>query len=97
MSDQPITTEADAKREAEKRKEAANQTRMAYGRVFGTPDGERILADLQAAFGWREGVETSAYRPDLAPEAAIHRDGQRDPIRHILRMINAGKPKPNEA
>ena len=89
----PIRSEADAAEEAEKRQEAAKQLRMAYGRVFGTPDGQTILEDLQARYGWRDGVELPCYQAGIKPEDAIHRDGCKEPVRYISRMIRAGQPK----
>lgn len=93
----PIRSEADAAEEAEKRQEQAKQLRMVYGRVFGSPDGMSILADLQARFGWKDGVELPSFQPGLRSEDAIHRDGMKEPIRYISRMVNAGQNKPNEA
>lgn len=82
---------------AERRTESQKQLRLAYGRVFETPDGKAILEDLQARYGWKGGIELPSYTPQATAESAIHRDGMKEPVRHILRMVNAGQPKPEEA
>lgn len=92
----PIKTAAEAAQQKEDMAEAAKQLRLAYGRVFGTPDGQRVLADLQARFGWKDGIELPCFTPGLRPEDAIHRDGMKEPVRHISRMIRAGEPNQTE-
>lgn len=93
----PIRTDADAAAQAEKMAEDKRQHRMLYGRVFGTPDGKRVLADLMKRYGWDEdGVELACFQPGMAPTDAIHRDGMKEPVRYISRMI-AGKTNPTEA
>lgn len=93
----PIKDAQDAAKEEEKRQEQARQLRMAYGRLFGSPDGQRVLADLQARYGWKDGVELPCYTPGMQATDAIHRDGMKEPVRYISRMSNAGQPNPNEA
>jgi len=79
-------------------KEEKQQLRMAYARLFASADGLAVLADLQAQFGWRDGVERSTYQFGIAPNDFIHRDGAKEPVRHILRQISPIdgelKPKP---
>ena len=79
-------------------KEEKQQLRMAYARLFASVDGLAVLADLQAQFGWRDGVERSTYQFGIAPNDFIHRDGAKEPIRHILRQIGPinGEPKQNK-
>ena len=91
---QPIRTDAEAQEQRERIAEEQKQLRMLYGRVFGSPDGQRVLADLQTRFGWKDGVELPCFTPGLRSEDAIHRDGMKEPVRHISRMIRAGEPNP---
>ena len=87
--------------EREAREEQAKQLRLAYGRIFGSQDGQLILADLKKRYGFgRGGVELPCYVPLMAPNDFIPRDGMREPVRYILRQItpNDGEhTQPNEA
>lgn len=56
--------------------------RAAYRAVFGTPDGERVLADLAQTTRFTE----TPLVPGAPDETAVA-IGQHDVVRHILRMI----------
>lgn len=70
----------------EKREEEAKQLRLAYGRIFGSMDGQLVLADLKKRYGWRDGVELPCYTSGLSANDFIHREGMREPVRYILRQ-----------
>ncbi len=74
--------------EAQKRQEAAKQLRFAYARLFASADGQVVLEDLKRQFGfYPNGLEKSTYTPGLPPNDFIHRDGAKQPVRHILKQI----------
>lgn len=96
-----IETNTTDREAAEKREEAAKQLRMAYARLFASADGQVVLADLKREFGfYANGLEKSTYQPGLPPNDFIHRDGAKQPVRHILRKItpiDGEHSTPNEA
>ena len=53
----------------------------AYANTFGTPDGFRVLEDLELSFGG------SCYTKG-DPYDTIYREGQRDVLTRIKRMIS---------
>jgi hypothetical protein len=73
--------------EREKRDEEAKQLRLAYGRIFGSEDGKLVMADLKRRYGWRDGVEMPCYTSGLCSNDFIHREGMREPVRYILRLL----------
>ena len=78
----------EAREEAEKRAEAQKQMRFAYARLFASADGQVVLEDLKRQFGfYPNGLEKSTYTPGLPPNDFIHRDGAKQPVRHILKQI----------
>jgi hypothetical protein len=83
-----ITEDPKDREEAEKRQEAQKQLRFAYARLFASADGLVVLEDLKRQFGfYRNGLEKSTYTPGLPPNDFIHRDGAKQPVRHILKQI----------
>lgn len=89
-----ITSEAEAAlllADKEARDEAKRQLLMAYGRFANSEDGRLIIGDLMKRYGWStEGIERPCFQPGMQPEDAIHRDGMKEPVRHILAMSNLG-------
>jgi hypothetical protein len=86
---QPATPE-----EVERRQQAQAQLRADY-QWFNGEQGQRVLADLCAAFGWNK---PSAV-PGLTNEEVWLREGMKNPIRHILYMSSPipELPKPLQA
>lgn len=80
-----MSTDADRAR-------AIARTGLAYHRVFGTPDGKAVLADLVKCFG----LEMPAYIPDSSgvynDTLGKLRDGQRSVYLHILAKLSV-KPE----
>jgi hypothetical protein len=65
----------------------AKQLRMSYGMLFGSEHGKRVLEDLKRRYGFSpDGTELPIYSPGLDAMTTTHRDGMREPVRHILRM-----------
>jgi len=83
-------TEAELIADAAKREVQRNQLRHDYAETFSGERGERVLEDLFQRYGFREGVELPSYRvgADHANMAFI--EGQKEVVRHILRMT--GQP-----
>ena len=100
MKPNPVKTKADAEAQEEQIANKRIQARQAYARLFSSPDGKVVLADLMEAFGWREGVELPCYKPGINDNDSSHRDGMKEPVRRILRMSGLGivieNKNPNE-
>lgn len=97
----PQDRRPDSKEEAE-HKEKQRQLRMTYASVFATPNGQIILADLKQRYGFApDDTELPIFIPGLDAATVSHRDGMREPIRHILRqkapLPEKTNPKPTTA
>lgn len=97
-----LTIEEQRKRKREEREAEIRRVVMAYKRVFSTEDGQMILADLSAAFGWTLPVFLSTgVKPGMVSfdnAYAAKRDGQQDIYRHInAKLIAPDFPDGNPA
>lgn len=76
-------------REAAARDHAA-KVRTAYCRVFESEGGKLVLSDLLQKFGFTsDGIENPSYTPGLDAAQVAHREGMKEPVRHILASIRA--------
>ena len=88
-----VTIEEERKRKREQREADIRRTIMAYKRVFSSADGQTILADMSAAFGWELPVFLSTgVKPGQISFCELYgakRDGQQDIWRHIKAKLAA--------
>lgn len=84
-----IQSPEEAAEQVARNKERENQLKQAYSRFLESEDGQNIMEDLMGRYGWRNGMEMPTYRTGMTSMDASHRDGMKEPIRHILAM--AGK------
>ncbi len=61
------------------------ELKLAYRRAFNTDDGEKVLSDLKARFGF----ETTTYTDN--PYNSAFNEGQRATVLLIVRMLTEGK------
>ena len=61
------------------------ELKLAYRRTFNTEDGEKVLSDLKARFGF----ETTTYTDN--PYNSAFNEGQRATVLLIVRMLIEGK------
>ena len=61
------------------------ELKLAYRRTFNTEDGETVLSDLKARFGF----ETTTYTDN--PYNSAFNEGQRATVLLIVRMLTEGK------
>lgn len=73
------------KAEALKRERERQKITNAYHRVFGTKEGQAVIADLKAQFATESQVFLPGY--DFNPVVAALRDGQRGVILHIESVL----------
>lgn len=94
----PIPEPTEEQRRLELHKQ---QMRMSYGMVFHSEHGKRVLADLKARYGWDGEIERPSYRPGMTFDQVAAADSIKEPIRHILAMIQPfpeqPQPKPTTA
>jgi hypothetical protein len=64
------------------------ELKLAYRRVFNTDDGEIVLNDLKARFGF----ETTTFADN--PYQTAFNEGQRATLLLIVRMLAEGKEPP---
>lgn len=85
--------------ELQKAAERQKQLRMDYGQVFGSEAGRRVLSDLKRRYGWNGDVEHPSARAGARAEDVFLIDGMKEPVRHILAMLQPTdeQPKPTEA
>jgi hypothetical protein len=62
------------------------ELKLAYRRTFNTEDGERVLKDLKLRFSF----EASTFVPN-DPHYSAFKEGQRDAVLLIVRMLSEGK------
>lgn len=84
-----ITSAKAAKEQQRIKASKSHQLKVVYGRVFNSADGQLILEDLQRQFGFRKGVENQSYSQGISSLDMVARDQMKQPVRHILRMIDA--------
>ena len=73
----------------EDRKLALDELKAKYSRVFGSIEGQDVLDDLQAQFGFRDGIELKSYQPQMSANDVIARDAAKQGILYIFRMLGA--------
>jgi hypothetical protein len=61
------------------------ELKLAYRRTFNTEDGDKVLSDLKARFGF----ETTTYTDN--PYNSAFNEGQRATVLLIVRMLIEGK------
>jgi len=61
------------------------ELKLAYRRTFNTEDGNKVLSDLKARFGF----ETTTYTDN--PYNSAFNEGQRATVLLIVRMLTEGK------
>ena len=61
------------------------ELKLAYRRTFNTEDGNKVLSDLKARFGF----ETTTYSDN--PYNSAFNEGQRATVLLIVRMLTEGK------
>ena len=61
------------------------ELKLAYRRAFNTEDGDKVLSDLKARFGF----ETTTYSDN--PYNSAFNEGQRATVLLIVRMLTEGK------
>ncbi len=61
------------------------ELKLAYRRTFNTEDGDKVLSDLKARFGF----ETTTYTDN--PYNSAFNEGQRATVLLIVRMLTEGK------
>ncbi len=61
------------------------ELKLAYRRTFNTEDGDKVLSDLKARFGF----ETTTYSDN--PYNSAFNEGQRATVLLIVRMLTEGK------
>lgn len=83
----PIRNDEDAAAQLERRREQDKQLSLAYNRLFKTVDGSLILDNLMNRYGWQDGVEAPSYRLGSSSTDTAARDGMKEPVRYILRML----------
>lgn len=85
--------------ELQKAAERQRQLRIDYGTVFGSLAGQRVLEDLKKRYGWNGAVENPSARVGARAEDVFLIDGMKEPVRHILAMLQPvdEQPKPTEA
>jgi hypothetical protein len=88
-----LNIEEDRKRKREEREATIRRIVMAYKRVFSTEDGQLILEDLTAAFGWKLPVALStAAKPGIVSYDPLYmaiRAGQHEIYLYIQRKLEA--------
>jgi hypothetical protein len=88
-----LTIEEQRKRKREEREAEIRRIVMAYKRVFTSADGQAVLQDLSAAFGWTLPVFLSTgVKPGMVSFDGLYgakRDGQQDICRHINAKLAA--------
>jgi hypothetical protein len=88
-----LTIEDERKHKRELREAEMRRIVMAYKRVFSSEDGQMILNDLSAAFGWTLPVFLSTgVKPGVVSFDELYgakRDGQQDIYRHITAKLAA--------
>lgn len=67
------------------RKESPTDIARAYGRLFSTADGRRVLEHLQVTTLYR------AQAPDISDAQIRHLEGQRFVVFQIIRQIERGR------
>ncbi|EIP99337.1 hypothetical protein OpiT1DRAFT_03851 [Opitutaceae bacterium TAV1] len=76
-----MQTESDRYNEEQKLREA-------YAAVFNNGSGQTVLNDLFRAFGFTpDGIENPSFTGDCPTTTVIHREGMKEPVRHILAML----------
>lgn len=90
---------ADTITQAIENAERKKQLRLAYAKVFTSESGRLVLEDMKKRFGWDGDVERPSCRPGMAPTDAFLVDGMKEPVRHILAMLQTvdEQPKPTNA
>lgn len=85
--------------EVQKAAERQKQLRLDYGAVFGSLAGQRVLEDLKKRYGWNGAVELPTARVGARAEDVFLIDGMKEPVRHILAMLQPvdEQPKPTTA
>ncbi|EIQ00868.1 hypothetical protein OpiT1DRAFT_05425 [Opitutaceae bacterium TAV1] len=84
-----ISESANYQREQAAR-EHAEKMRNAYCRMFASDHGKLVLADLLAKYGFTEdGIENPSYLPGRDAAEVAHKEGMKEPIRHILAAIRS--------
>ena len=73
------------KASALRRQRERQKTTNAYHRVFGSKDGQSVIADLKAQFATESQVFLPGY--DFNPVVAALRDGQRGVVLHIESIL----------
>jgi len=68
-------------------KERSIQKTRAYVHTFGSKEGQAVLADLLLQAGWRNGVENLNFYGEDTHASIAFREGQREIVRHILRIL----------
>ena len=66
------------------------ELKLSYRRTFNTDDGEAVLGDLKARFGF----ETTTYSDN--PYTTAFNEGQRAAVLLIVRMLTEQKEPQNE-
>ena len=61
------------------------ELKLVYRRTFNTEDGDKVLSDLKARFGF----ETTTYTDN--PYNSAFNEGQRATVLLIVRMLTEGK------
>ncbi len=72
------------------------QMRLDYTRLFTSEIGGKVLADLKGRYGWQGSVERPSARVGARAEDVFLTEGMKEPIRHILAMIESEDNKPTE-
>ncbi len=73
---------------------------LSYKKVFSTPDGKRVLADLMENFPFerlRYDAPSTRSNPLASMIGAMHFDGSAAVTKHISDHIKAGEAKPTPA
>lgn len=70
------------------------QLRMSYGMLFSSEHGKMVLADLKRRYGFDGDIERPSYRAGMSFDAVAAADSLKEPIRHILAMIQPPSDKP---
>lgn len=80
----------DAEIEQHKAEKARREAilRKSYFDVFKSDGGKAVLADLRLRYGFEsDGVERPSARIGMRAEDVFLTEGMKEPVRHILRMI----------
>tara|TARA_R110000868_G_scaffold151117_3_gene374735 strand:- start:14590 stop:14922 length:333 start_codon:yes stop_codon:yes gene_type:complete len=78
LSDGLAVVEANYSKEAQRSKAEIDSLMGAYKRLFATPDGQTVMADLRRRF-----VDVPIARPGQDPQHAFFREGRRSAIAFI--------------